>query len=109
MPTCEIDLRPGGKWRYVYEGPDDAGFSMSGEYREIKRPERLVHTETMNEAPVATLNELTIRGEERGRTVIRVVVTYPSKEFREAVVATGMMDGWAQSYDRLEKYLFSLK
>ncbi len=108
MPTCEIDLRPAGRWRYVYEGPDGARFSMSGEYREIEAPERVVNTETMDDAPVETVNTLTLI-EEGGKTTLRTVVVYPSKELREAIIATGMMDGWAESYDRLEKYLQSLE
>jgi uncharacterized protein YndB with AHSA1/START domain len=107
MPTCEIDLRAGGKWRYVYAGPDGATFSLSGEYREVKAPERAVNTETMDDGPIATLNTLTLV-ETGGRTLLRTVVEYPSKEIREAIIATGMMGGWAESYERLERYLGSL-
>ena len=107
MPICEIDLRPGGRWRYVYEGPDGATFPMSGEYREIQAPARLVNTETMDDSPADTLNILTLT-EENGRTVVRTVVEYPSKEIREGIIATGMMEGWAESYDRLQRYLCSL-
>ena len=78
MPTCEIDLRPGGAWRYVYQGPDGATFSMSGEYRLVEAPERVVNTETMDDAPVQTLNTLTLV-EEEGRTVLHTVVEYPPK------------------------------
>jgi uncharacterized protein YndB with AHSA1/START domain len=105
MPSCEIELRPGGKWRYVYESPDhDTGFAMSGEYREVKAPERIVNTETMDDAPVETVNTLTLT-EQEGRTLVRTVVEYPSNEIREEIIATGMLGGWAESYDRLEAYL----
>jgi uncharacterized protein YndB with AHSA1/START domain len=106
MPTCEIDLRPGGRWRYVYRGPDGTSFSMSGEYRELDTPERLVNTETMEGSPGSTLNTL-ILTEQEGRTTINTVVEYPSQEMREAIIETGMMDGWAESYERLERYLRS--
>jgi uncharacterized protein YndB with AHSA1/START domain len=104
MPVCEIDLRPGGGYRYVYKGPDAPSFTMSGEYREVQVPERIVSTESYSESPGETLNTLTLT-EEDGRTIVRTVVEYPSKEVREEVLATGMMDGWAESYDRLERQL----
>jgi uncharacterized protein YndB with AHSA1/START domain len=104
MPVCEIDLRPGGKWRYVYKGPDGAGFQMSGEYRDVKSPERVVNTEKMDDYPTETLNTLTL-SEENGRTIVHTVVEYPSKEIREEIIATGMLGGWAESYDRLQEYL----
>lgn len=109
MPVCEMDLRPGGGWRYVYEGPGGAdSFSMSGEIREVQAPRRLVQTEMMNDQPPATLNTLTL-DEEDGRTMLRSAVEYPSKEVREEILATGMLDGWAESYERLERYLSSLQ
>ena len=109
MPSCEIDLRAGGKWRYVYQSHDgETGFSMSGEYREIEVPRRIVNTERMDEiSEVETINTLTL--EEQGQqTLVRTVVDYPSEQVREDIIATGMMDGWAESYDRLEAYLLAL-
>lgn len=107
MPTCEIDLRAGGKWRYVFEGPDTP-FELSGEYRDIHEPNLIVNTERMDNGPVETLNTLKL-SEEHGRTLVHTVVEYPSKEIREQVLATGMLDGWAESYDRLEEYLRSMR
>lgn len=108
MPVCEIELRPGGKWRYLYAGPDGAGFQMSGEYKEVETPERIVNTERMDDYPSETFNSMTLT-EEGGRTVVDTIVDYPSEEIREEIIATGMMDGWAASYDRLETYLRSLQ
>jgi uncharacterized protein YndB with AHSA1/START domain len=106
MPSCEMDLRPGGTWRYVYKGPDGGGFQMSGAYKEVQAPERLVNTERMDDFSAETLNTMTLT-ERNGRTLIRTLVEYPSNELREEIIATGMMDGWAQSYDLLEKLLTS--
>jgi uncharacterized protein YndB with AHSA1/START domain len=108
MPICEMDLRPGARWRYGWEGPDAPSFQMSGEYREVVAPERIVNTESMDDGPVETLNTLTLT-EEEGRTVIRTVLRYPSKEVRDEILATGMMDGWAESYDRLEDLLRAMR
>ncbi len=107
MPICAIDLTPGGGWRYVFEGPGGAGFQLSGRQREILAPERIVQTETLDDGPVETVNTLTL-SEEGTRTILRTTVDYPSKEVREQIIATGMLDGWAESYDRLEEYLRSL-
>jgi uncharacterized protein YndB with AHSA1/START domain len=46
--------------------------------------------------------------EQDGHTVVRTTVDYPSKELREEIIATGMLDGWAESYDRLEEYLHNV-
>ena len=108
MPTCQVDLRPGGSYRYVYAGPEGAGFQFSGAYREVQPPERLVNTEMLDDGPTETLNTLTL-AEENGHTILRVVVDYPSREVREEIIATGMLEGWAESYDVLDTYLHSLK
>lgn len=104
MPECEIALHPGGDWRYVFEGPDGSSFQMSGVYSEVQAPERLVSTERMDDSPAETVNTMTLT-ERMGRTFIETLVEYPSNELREEIIATGMMDGWAESYDRLESFL----
>lgn len=105
MPTCEMDLRPGGKWRNVYTSPGTPPFEMSGEYREIVEPQRLVNTEIFEGSEA--LDTLTLT-EEGGRTKLMVSVVYASNEEREAAKATGMEDGWAESYERLDRYLRTL-
>ena len=107
MPVCEIDLRPGGKWHFVWRGPD-GDMDMTGEYREIKAPERLVNTERWGKEFPETLNT-TVLTEENGSTRLTCTVLYKSKEDREKARATGMEDGWSQSYDRLDEYLPNVK
>ena len=104
MPVCEIDLRPGGAWRYRWRGPDGTEFGMSGVYKEVVKPERLVHTELWEGQEPGSLNTLVLT-EEGGRTTMTCTVLYPSKEARDAALASGMKDGWAQSYDRLDEQL----
>ena len=107
MPVCEIDLRPGGKWRYTWRKSDGSfEFSMYGEFREIVRPERLVNTETFDPHP-PSLNTTTFT-EKAGRTLVVATVVYASKEVRDGALSTGMTDGWGQSYDRLDEFLASL-
>lgn len=106
MPICEIDARPGGKYRYVYEGADGRGFRMAGEFSEVLAPERIVNTERMDDLPAETLNATTLTVKDGG-TLIETIVDYPSEKIREEILATGMLDGWAESYDRLERLLRS--
>jgi uncharacterized protein YndB with AHSA1/START domain len=104
LPVCEIDLRPGGSWRFVMRGPDGTEMGMSGVYQEIAPPERLVSTESFDDYPGETLNTLTLT-EEDGKTTYTVTVLYPSKEVRDAVLASGMQEGAAESFDRLAEHL----
>lgn len=106
--VCEIDLRVGGRWRYVTrestpEGEMEVGFH--GEYREIQRPHRLVATEAYEGIPDpddnAALNILTL-DEADGVTTMQILVQHSSKEARDAVIATGMESGMQVSFDRLE-------
>jgi uncharacterized protein YndB with AHSA1/START domain len=104
MPVCEIDLRPGGSWHWVWRRSDGTEMEMRGEYREVVAPERLVNTEWWGAQWPETLNTNAFT-ERNGRTTIECTVLYPSKEARDAAMKTGMEDGWAVSYDRLDEYL----
>lgn len=107
MPLCEIDLRPGGAWKFVWRN-DETGdeFDLNGEYLEVESPRRLVQTEGMGDGPkgVTTL----VLTEEEGRTRLTATMRFPSREMRDEVAATGMADGASISYDRLEKLLATL-
>ena len=104
MPVCEIDLRPGGRWHWVWRRTDGTEMEMTGEYREIVPPERLVNTENWGADWPETLNTVVFT-EEAGRTKTVCTVLYPSKEARDRAMGTGMEDGWAASNDRLDEYL----
>ena len=108
LPVCEIDLRPGGKWRYVMRGPDGQEMGMSGVYREIERPERLVYTESFDDYPGETINTGVLT-EEDGKTTFTATVLYESKEHRDAVIESGMQSGAAETFDRLAEHLASLQ
>jgi len=107
MPVCEIDLRPGGSWRYVWRKDNGAEMEMSGTVREVVRPERLVTTEKWGPEWPETVNTVVLT-EEGGQTTITLTITYPSKEAREAALATGMKDGTELSFARLEQLLGTL-
>jgi uncharacterized protein YndB with AHSA1/START domain len=104
MPVCEVDLRPGGAWHFVWRRSDGTEMGMRGVYREIRPPERLVSTESWGGDWPETLNTLVLT-EKDGKTTITLTVLYPSKEARDAALKTGMKDGASESFDRLAEYL----
>ncbi len=107
VPVCEIDLRPGGAWRFVGRGPmGDVVFY--GEYREIAPPTRLVFTEIYAPFPDAESVVTAVFTEERGKTRLTASCTYPSREVRDTVMKSGMEKGAALSYDRLEDVAMEL-
>lgn len=108
MPICEIDLTVGGAYRYVWRNEDGREMGMGGKYREIVRPERIVHTELFDEAWYSgeSLNAWTLT-EKDGRTTLSVTMRYESRETRDEVLESGMESGVATSYDRLDEILES--
>ena len=109
LVVCEIDLRVGGSYRYVWHGPNGVQMGMGGIYREITPPERIVQTEKLDESwypgEALTSTELT---EEDGKTTLTLTVAYDSKEARDAVLKTRMAEGVAATYDKLADLLPSL-
>ena len=107
LVVCEIDLRVGGTWRYVLEGPDGRSMGMGGEYHEIVPGERTVHTESFDDYPGDSVVTVVLT-EHEGRTTLTGTVRYESQEVRDAVIASGMEHGAAETYDRLAELLPSL-
>ncbi len=107
MPICEIDLRPGGAWHFLWRRADGTELEMRGFYKEIVPPERLVSTETWGGDWPETLNTL-ILSEQGASTTISQSVRYASQAVRDAALKTGMEDGVSESYDRLAAYLATM-
>jgi uncharacterized protein YndB with AHSA1/START domain len=107
MPVCEIDLKVGGAYRYVWRKDSDGKeMGMGGVYREVAAPERLVATERFDEAwyPGEAVGTLVL-SEQGGKTTVTQTVLYQSQEARDAVLKSGMDKGVAASYDRLAELL----
>lgn len=106
MPICRVAREVGDTYRYEWESDDGAHrFGFEGELVASARPRRSVTTERMidTDGP-STVNEMTLTPVEGG-TLLAIVITYPSREVRDRILATGMTDGMETSYARLEREL----
>jgi len=102
MPTCEIDLRVGGRYRYGWAHPTQKAFEMTGTFTAVKAPERIIHVEEFQgmEATITTLFT-----EKAGKTTLTMTMHFPSKAARDGAIKTGMTDGMEQSYQLLDSLL----
>lgn len=106
LVACEVDLRPGGAWRYVCRmvggEADGEELAWHGEYREIAAPARIVSTEVFEGYPdAASLNTMTLT-EDGGVTTLTTLVQHSSKANRDGHVDSGMEGGMQQTFDRLD-------
>lgn len=109
LAVCEMDLRVGGASRFVWrQDGDGQEMGMSGVFREIAPPERLVFTEIWDDDWTGgeALNTL-IFTELAGKTMLTQTVRYSSQGARDGALKTGMEQGIAVSYDRLAELLKS--
>ena len=110
MPVCEIDLRVGGRYRWVWKKEktgDEMG--IGGVYREIAAPERLVATERFDESwyPGEAVNTLVLV-EHGGQTTLTQTSLYESRAARDTALQSGMEKGVEVSYDRLAELLAAM-
>jgi uncharacterized protein YndB with AHSA1/START domain len=109
MTLCEIDLRVGGKWRYLMAARGGPEVGFHGEYREIVPDERIVSTEVYEGAPDAeALGTVTFTGTGE-RTVLTILVQHASQEHRDAHIDSGMEEGLQDALDLLERTANSLR
>jgi uncharacterized protein YndB with AHSA1/START domain len=109
VTVAEIDLRVGGRWRYVMVTEDGFEVGFHGEYRVIVPNERIVSTEVYEGMPEGqAVNTLTLT-EDRGRTTLTILVQHSSKEHRDAHIESGMEAGLQDALDLLEQVAISLR
>lgn len=110
MPICEVDLRVGGKYRWVWR-KEAKGMEMtvSGVYREIVAPTLIVCTEKFDDPwyPGEALDTYTFE-EEDGKTIAKIVMRFETKEGRDGVLASPMDQGVEESYVVLDGLLASM-
>ena len=111
MTTCEMDLRVGGSYRFVGRTPDGKEVPFKGEHREIVPRERLVYTEIYDVPPYDQFpSQVTaLFTEHNGKTRVTITMEHVSKEVRDTVIATGMAEGAAESYDYAERVMAGLR
>ncbi|MGR4865311.1 SRPBCC family protein [Caulobacter sp. LARHSG274] len=106
MPVCEIDLRVGGRYRYVWRNAEGQEMGMGGVYREIAAPERIVSAELFDEdwtgGETLAKSELS---EEGGRTILTTTVAYANETARQGALVSGMAEGMEMGYARLDGLL----
>jgi uncharacterized protein YndB with AHSA1/START domain len=110
MPICEIDLKVGGSYRYVWRNDaDGTDMGMGGVYREIVPVERIVATEKFDQSwyPGEAVGTM-VFVEQDGKTTLTQTMRYESQEARDAVLKSGMETGVESSYDKLEELLASM-
>ena len=106
--SAEVDFRAGGKWRVVHRGPDGDEYAFRGEFREIVPPERIVWTFEYEGAPGQIAVERLTFDEHDGKTTLTTVSDAGSKEARDAMLESGMLDGAEETWDRLDEYVETL-
>jgi uncharacterized protein YndB with AHSA1/START domain len=109
VASCDVDFRPGGAWRIVQravDGGEEHGFR--GEFREIVRPERIVWTFEYEGAPGHISVETVTFEEHDGKTTLIATSVHDTVEARDAVLQSGMAEGAAETWDRLEEYVAGL-
>jgi uncharacterized protein YndB with AHSA1/START domain len=110
LVDCEVDLRVGGRWRFVSRGPAGALMGHGGVYREVVPPERLVYTESYDDqwfpGQSVVIAELTEQGRDVApTTTLTTTLQFPSREVRDHVLRTPMERGVGEGYDRLARLL----
>ena len=108
VTSAEVDLRPGGSWRYVMIANGGFEVAFHGEYREIVPDERIVTTEVFEGMPDAAALTTTTFAEKDGRTTMSTLVEHSSQAHRDAHIDSGMEDGMQESMDKLEQVARSL-
>jgi uncharacterized protein YndB with AHSA1/START domain len=108
MPVCEIDLKVGGRYRYVWSKPGIKDMGIGGAFREVAPPERIVATERFDDSwyPGEALVSTAFL-DDGDSTKVTITILYESKDARDIACRSGMERGMAASYNRLEELLTS--
>jgi uncharacterized protein YndB with AHSA1/START domain len=108
VTSAEVDLRPGGTWRYVMIANGGFEVAFHGEYKEIIPAERIVTTDVFEGMPDAAALTTTTFAEKDGRTVLSMLIEHSSEEHRDAHINSGMEGGMQESMTKLEQVARSL-
>jgi uncharacterized protein YndB with AHSA1/START domain len=112
VTIADVDLRVGGKWRYVLNANGGFEVAFHGEFKEITPNERLVTTEIYEGVPEPEATGATVTHtftEKDGRTTLTMLMQVPSQEIRDMIINTGMEGGMQEAMDHLEQVAISLR
>lgn len=108
LVVCEVDLRPGGAWRFVSRGPGDAEMVQHGVYRVVREPDRLVQTEAHDGWPEGDAVVTTVLDERDEGTSMTATVRYRTRDARDTALRSPMERGAGEAYDRLAALITAL-
>jgi uncharacterized protein YndB with AHSA1/START domain len=108
LASCEIDLRVGGRFRYVMQGPGGFEIAFSGMYREVEVPSRVVNTWVFEPMPDKEALETATWEEDGGRTTVTLRIRFQSPEDHAGWAGSGAFGGWAETLDRLAEVVAAL-
>ncbi len=100
LPVCEMDLRPGGAYRFCMRSPEGRDYWVEGIYHEIIEPERIVFSAVLQDEPGREVRTTVTFAEQEGRTQLRLHQT-----FVDSVLTRGTLQGWNESLDRLAELI----
>jgi uncharacterized protein YndB with AHSA1/START domain len=109
VTSADVDLRVGGKWRYVMTANEGFEVAFHGEFREIVPNERIVSTEVYEGMPDGEALDTATFTEVDGRTVLTLTMQMASRQDRDAVISSGMEGGMQEAMDHLEEVAASLR
>ena len=102
----EMDVRPGGKWRYVQKDQDGKIHVFFGEFLDIQPLKKIVWTFRYEPYPEASEETIEFIKLNKNQTKIHIRSIFPSKESRDGMLHSGMESGYQESLNRLEKLIF---
>lgn len=114
----EVDMRVGGRSRYVMTGPDGTEYPAEGMFIEVDPPNKIVSTDEFGEGfedahPDVDLPKgivITIRFDDLGtRTRLTLTISHPNAEERKKHEEMGVIEGWSSSFDCMDDYLVELQ
>lgn len=105
MVVCDVDLRVGGKWRFVSRLPGGKEIGQLGVYQEIVPGKRLVNTENWEDWDAGECLVTTDLEEQGGKTLLTTTTLFPTTEVRDFILKSGFEESVSVFYDRLEGQL----
>jgi uncharacterized protein YndB with AHSA1/START domain len=109
FPVCEVDLRTGGSYRYVWKHPTGWEMGMGGTFLEVTPPRRLVTTEKFDQPWYEGSCIGTVEFDEKdGMTTLTMTLRYDTKDARDSVLRSPMAVGMGHGFEMLDELLASL-